>query len=136
MDRIRLAVTAAVLIGCATLVSGCAASDGFPVFNADSKPSDELPDLPALDDGQLDDYDLGTSRFVASHVGDDLFLIKSNDGQVCLVVVNDNPVIGCGGSGNFGLSSGTGATYEVRPAPIPDKEGWTVLADNLRVEDR
>jgi hypothetical protein len=129
----------AALVAAAAITSqlvGCA-PQACPIFDRASTSDDVLPaDFESFDDGQLENYDLDTVRLAATFNETDLFLLRSVEGDTCLAVPNgERSVIACGRAGQFGTTvNGVGA-FEVAPAPIQGRDGWTVLSDNIRVSD-
>lgn len=131
--RERQWITMAILAGSALLLTGCASS-AYPAFDREPTAADELPsDASFLDDGQFDDFDLDSLRFVADHGDVSLYIVRSLDGTACLyVAAEQDSGIACGGVGTISMQTPAG-NFELGPAPIAEKDGWTRLSENVRV---
>lgn len=131
--RERQWMCAVALAGAALILTGCASS-AYPAFDREPTAADELPsDASFLDDGQFDDFDLDSLRFVADHEDVSLYIIRSLDGTACLyVAAEQDSGIACGGVGTISMQTPPG-NFELGPAPIGEKDGWTTLSENVRV---
>ena len=127
---------AVLLAAAALLLSGCAPSD-YPIFDREASEEDFLPtEVETLwTDGQLDLLERDTIRHAATWKSIELFLARDPKGGVCLVIWDGaESSMACGGA-ILGVSN-TDSRFEVQPAPIGEKDGWIVLSENIRVEDK
>lgn len=137
---LKVASVAAVALSVVLGLTGCFGSGsgsglGFAVLDAAADPGDTLPtDLP---DDAYDGLDPASSRFVAEHEGDRLFLAKGENATICLVVYPDNRdwVIGCSRGDGSGTVSSRSRSYGVRPDAAPAPEGAKEISPNVFVID-
>ncbi|WP_167047576.1 hypothetical protein [Salinibacterium sp. ZJ454] len=130
ISRFSVAVVALALL---TVVTGCTASRGYPIFDREQTAEDELSAV--FDKLELDEFAAATSRFSATHDGVDYYLIKRAGeaaGAECVAIADPEwPLIGCG---DFAVVSGQGVgATQIVPAPAQDDEEWTAISDNVRV---
>ena len=125
------------IVGMSILLAGCSANAAFPVFDREPDSRDVLPaEIADLFTESRDGTDLSTLRWVATDDGVDLYLFRDDKRPLCLVIANGpGSMLACSGGDELGASASGAGTYEVRPAPISEKDGWTVLSENVRVED-
>ena len=130
----RRIVACAVVGLVVSLLAGCSVPSAFGVLDTEAGPEDKLSaDFAEIDASTLD---LDSVRFAVSHDGVNLYLAKSPKGDICLAIGSgSSSMIACGDpTGSFGARSPAGS-FEVRPAPIAERDGWTVLTENIRVND-
>lgn len=87
---------------------------------------------------ELDEFNVATSRYSATHEGVDYHLIKraenADSGPTECVAIADPewPVIGCG---DFTAVGGQGVgPAQLVPAPAQDDDEWMSISDNVRVK--
>lgn len=118
-------------------LTGCIDAESFPDLDREPGPGDVLPDNFASDFGDLaDKIDASTVRLAARHDDAGIYVMRTTSGDLCMEIRTDSTgsVFGCGnGSGALRLSSPAG-TYEVRPAPLYEEEGWLILSGNVRAK--
>lgn len=122
----------------ALLLALCGCSESaYPIFDSPAEESDELPAV--FDDLEPDfvaRYDSSSVRFAAEHEGAELYLIKDDVGGICLAIASgNNSSIACGAVGRLGTSTSGAGEFEVDPAPIAERDGWTILSENICVKD-
>ena len=128
---------ALVLAAVAMVMSGCSPSDGYPIFLRPAESSDTLPAHLATM-GDLQDLDLATSRLAASFEDVDFYLVETNtSGGVCVAIDagDDNDSVACSGRNALLGTSGLFGSIEVADAPIGEREGWTVISENIRIQN-
>ncbi|WP_166878843.1 hypothetical protein [Salinibacterium sp. ZJ450] len=132
VSRLSVAIGALALL---TVITGCTASGGYPIFDREQTAEDELPAV--FDKMDLGEYDVASSRFSATHEGVDYYLIKEVDAAgrptECVAIADPEwPVIGCGA---YSVVSGIGVDeVQLVPAPAQDDDEWTAISDNVRVK--
>ena len=128
----KLAGTVALSMFLALALSGCiGVGSGFAVLDRDAEPEDVLPS--GLPDFSDEDVEPSSSRFVGEHDGDQLYLAKSKDGGICLLVAPENPrdwVMGCG-AGIAVDVGGPSGNYLVRPDAAPAPEDSVRISPNV-----
>ena len=129
---------ALVLAVVATVMSGCSPSDGYPLFLRPAESSDTLPAHLATM-GHLQDLDLATSRLAASFEDVDFYLVETNTlGGVCVAIDagdDRSDLVACSGRNGLLGASGPFGSIEVAGAPIGEREGWTVISENIRIQN-
>ena len=90
--------------------------------------------------GDLQDLDLATSRLAASFEDVDFYLVETNTlGGVCVAIDagddDRSDSVACSGRNALLGTSGPFGSIEVANAPIGEREGWTVISENIRIQD-
>lgn len=127
-------------------LAGCVAApeptidDAFPVLQRDRTARDEVTGATADEVG----YVSSSSRFLASHDGDTVWIATSSTGGVCIVIVGAETTTGCGGppiagAGMLQTSVEVVGSPEyrllTRGDPKTPVEGFTQLTENLWVDN-
>ena len=129
---------AIVAVGAVALVlalTSCAVGSPYPAFDREATDEDRLPEI--FYQSEFDGYNNSfATRFAGSLDGRDFYLIKTEpEGSVCLAVdAGEDSVIACGGASGV-TTSGPGYTAELAPAPLEERDGWTIVGDNVMVLD-
>lgn len=125
-----------VLAACAALtLSGCAGS-GSDLYEGEQTAADVLPEDVGVEDYE---WDIRTSRLLASHEEHEFDVLASTAGDDCLVTYDPrNPqerVVGCGAGGPRGTGAPTGGRTKFDPQGLPQDipAGWTRLTPELEV---
>lgn len=122
-----------VLVACTIALSGCS-GNAYPIFDREATDADAMPDDLASFVG--DDFDIDSFRLSASYGDADLYLVKTTEGIPCLgIAAGSRSTISCAAGGLLGAGSAGVGSFEMGPAPIGERDGWTVLSDNIRVSD-
>lgn len=63
----------------------------------------------------------------------ELYVMRTTDDGMCLEVRSEahGSVFACGNGGAISVGSPAGS-YQLRPAPLYEEEGWKILSDNVR----
>ncbi len=128
--------TLATAVGVLAALTACSGAN-YPDFDREKASEDDLPAV-FSDEFDLDQYDLSTSRFEATHEGVDYYLIRtrgtSPSGVLeCVAVAHPVlPSISCGAGGVTVAAPGFGEVQLVS-ALSPDHDEWTKISDNLLV---
>ena len=130
---------ALVLAAVAMVTSGCSPSDGYPIFLRPAESSDTLPTHLATM-GEVQDLDVASSRLAASVEDVDFYLVETNTlGGVCVAVDagddDRSDLVACSGGNGLLGASGPFGSIEVADAPISEREGWTVISENIRIQN-
>ncbi|NYF09871.1 hypothetical protein HDC94_001027 [Leifsonia sp. AK011] len=124
------------MIGLTTMVlAGCSLPSAYPDLDREAGPDDVSEGFAERYPDDLENIDLDSVRWVASDGDIDLYLMRQRLGGICLEVKGNERQYGLscsGGEGGLTVQSRTG-TYQVRPAPMPEEDGWLVLSENVRV---
>lgn len=117
------------------LLTGCVDAESFPDLDREAGVEDVLPDNFASDFPDLaDEIDPSTVRLAARDGDAEIYLLRTTSGGLCMEIRADSvdSVFACGNSsGPLALGSPAGS-YEARPAPLFEEEGWVILSDNVR----
>lgn len=135
---IRLWLGGGVVLGLAVVsLAGCSGNSGYPIFDREPTSADVLPPEVASMFEEQPAVDLDSSRFAATHEGADLYLLEGTGGMICIALAKgEQSSTACGGGGGpLGVTSGTIGTFVIGAAPIDELDGWTVLSENIRVEN-
>lgn len=135
--RLRQSIHLATAGVAVLLLAGCASS-AYPAFEREATEQDAVPDDFALFESAEEEYklDLDTFRHEASHESAEIYLVKSTDENVCLVVAaGEESFMSCGSQGGEITAGSPAGTFGMGPAPIQERDGWTVLSENVRVQD-
>jgi len=130
---LRLAGLAGVIM----TLTACVPST-IPAFDRAATEQDALPDgaEDLWPDRSFDNLGADEVRHAVTWETADLFFIRQRSGDTCLFVWDPpESVMACGGGGMLGLD-GPKCNFEMHPAPIGEKDGWTVISENIRVEDK
>lgn len=68
----------------------------------------------------------------------DFYLIETNSyGGICVAVdgADDDYSVACSGRDSFLGASGSYGSIEVADAPIGEREGWTTISENIRIQN-
>ena len=138
MRERRILTLIAVSALAAMALTGCSETSAFPDLEREAGSRDVLSEgfAEAYADS-LEHIDPESVRLAASDGEFDLYLMRMLDGGLCLEIRGPErgSMLSCtGGNGPLGASSPAGS-YELRPAPIPEEDGWRILSDNLRVRE-
>ena len=120
------------------LVSGCSVSDGYPIFLRPAETSDTLPAQLAISADEQD-IDVATSRLAASFEEVNFYLLETRtSGGICVAIdaADDNDSVACSGRNGLLGTSGSFGSIEVADAPIGERDGWTVISENIRIENQ
>ncbi|CAN5309260.1 hypothetical protein BH10ACT7_BH10ACT7_31390 [soil metagenome] len=129
------AVIAVGAVALALALTSCAVGSPYPAFDRAATEEDQLPSV--FYQSEFDGYNSSfANRFAGTYDGRDYYLIKTEaEGNVCLAVdAGEDSVIACGGAPGV-TASGPGYTAQLAPAPLEEREGWTIVGDNIRVLD-
>ena len=68
----------------------------------------------------------------------DFYLLETKTpGGICVVIdaADDNDSVACSGRNGPMGTTGPFGSIELADAPIGEREGWTVISENIRVEN-
>ena len=122
----------------AMMLTGCTLPSAYPDLDRDAGPEDTFSEgFAEKYPNDLETINPDSVRFVARDGDIDLYLMRGVLGGMCLEIKGDEleSILSCS-NGDGGLTVGSPAgTYEVRPAPISEEDGWRILSDNVRVKE-
>ena len=84
------------------------------------------------------DIDVATSRLAASVDDVDFYLLETKTpGGICVAIdaADDNDSVACSGRNGLLGTTGPFGSIEVADAPISERDGWTVISENIRIEN-
>ena len=119
------------------MLAGCAFPSAYPDLDREAGSEDAFSDDFAVKyESELDKIDPDSVRLAARDGDIDIYLMRTLAGGICLEIDGTATESGLACSDGLGsLTSGSPAgTYEVRPAPIYEEDGWRILSDNVRVK--
>lgn len=120
-----------VVIGLTLVLSACTGS-GYPAMDRPATADDVLPaDFDPMD---LSGLDRESARFEATYDGIDYYIVRDDNGGVCMAVAAGESSITACGEGN--VSAGVPGVFSAQlvAEPARDADGYIAISDNIRVK--
>jgi hypothetical protein len=116
------------LVLASSALAGCTATGGYPILDRPAERSDRIPS--DFGDDQLANMDRDSARFAGEFESNSLYLLRSDNGDVCLAVYPAASAA-CGGNGNFTMGLTGVGTFDVAPAPRDARDGFVLVGENI-----